>query len=625
MKRLMTLFFSLFLFAFAGIAQVTVGYTNGKFDRGDGIRCGSTLQQGVAIKLSKEKLQLLQGRRITGIRAAFCTKFIDKLTFFVTESLGGEALYTQSASDAVTKWKEFNFDSPYTIAAGNDLYIGFTLESEQTRAPLAFDRSSDSKGLSWIYEDGNWVDAYGKGYGLPCFQLLLDGINDFTDLTLKTFQLDGYYKAGTAYVYNGEVFNFGTQTINSFNVTCQIGDGAPVVLPISGINVESNQSYNFSLPEYMSPDHGDLPVKVSITNINGAPQDADLTDNVSESEAYIYPTATEKRLLLENFTGQDCGNCPEGHRTIESIVKGHEDEIISMAHHAGYQPDAFTMKEDWEYCLFYNQGGSIYAPALMINRMQNPDLGTPGPVFGVGEKQIINTINRFMEIQPYVSIDINSEFNEETKQLKAKVSVYTHVVPESDRYILNLFIIQDSIIAYQSNGGAEYVHNHVCRGALTGIWGYEISLKKGMRIEKEFTYTLPEAIMSSYDGKNSASESIPTVLKDMHLIAFVSAYSETSPNGCYVLNSNKTTFGGNTSGSGIEEIQMKDDFAEVYVVGKDVYLKGAYDKADVYDMTGKLVKTVDGNEDSFALNEGFYVIRMMHKGKVVSRKLMVCE
>lgn len=625
MKRLIRLFLCLQLLVFATSinAQVTIGYTNGNFNKRDGIHCGSTLKQGMAIKLSKEKLQLLKGRKITGIRAAFCTKYVEDLEFFITESLENDkAIYKQPSTGATTNWADFSFSTPYAITGDKDLYIGFTSNVQKGYSALSFDRSADSQGLSWIYEDDKWIDAYGKGYGSANLQLLLDGANSFIDLTLKTIQLNGFYKVGTPCIYSGEVFNFGTKTINSLDIVCQVGNEEPTTLSLKDLNLESNNTYDFNLPEYTSQNSGDLPVKISISKINGEQQDADLTDNNNEINTFIYPATTEKRLLLESFTGQECSNCPAGHRIIESVTKGLENEIILIAHHSGYQPDSFTMKEDWDYCWFYNNGGSIYAPAAMINRMQNPDIGTPGPVFSLSNANSINsTIAKCREIQPYVSVDIISEFNNDTRELTAKVYVYTHVVPEGEQFALNLFIVQDSIIARQVGGGDEYIHNHVFRGSLTGYYGYEIGLQKGQRSVKEFTYVLPDAIMSTYEGEES--KSIPTVLKDMHLVAFVSAYSDNNPNGCLILNSNTTTFGGETSGSGIAETSAEDNLANVYADGNLVHIVGKYDKADVYDMAAHLVKTVGNNTESFVLNRGFYVIRIMQEGKVISRKLMV--
>ncbi len=625
MKGLMNLLVCLFVLMFVSTvsAQMTIGYTNGTFDRRDGIRFGSSLEQGIAIKLSKEKLQLLQGHKIIGLRAALGSKNVENVNFFISESAGGASLYSQSVTGLSTSWKNFNFGTSYTITGDKDLFVGLTLVCDNVaRAPLTFDRSADSEGLSWAYENGAWIDTYGTGFGMPNLELLLDGDGSFTDLMLKTFQVDTYSKAGSPQIYSGEVFNFGTETIRSFDVTCQIGNGDPVVLPITGIELKGRASYQFNLPEYTIESSGDLPVSISIGNVNGGQQDADMTDNVNESVAYIYPAATEKRLLVENFTGQACGNCPEGHRTMEGVLRGMEDEIITVSHHAGYSPDAFTMIEDWEYCWFYNEGGRIYAPAVMVNRMQNLELGYPGPVFNVSESYLRNTINKFMNIQPYVSIDITTDFNDETRELKAKVAVYTHVVPSSKRYTLNVFLVQDSIIAYQSSGGGEYVHNHVCRGSLTTVWGHEITLEKGGRIIKDFEYTLPDAILSTYNGAEAVPESIPTVLKDMHLVAFVSAYSDTSANDCYVLNCNATTFGGKTSGSAIDETEMEEVFAEVYAEGRTVHITGEYERADIYDMAGKRVKTVRG-EDAFDMNTGFYIIRLAQKGKIVSRKLMI--
>ena len=619
MKKIFTVLCLLLVCSAVSIAQTKIGYSNGEFNRSDGLRIGSGEKQGLAIKLSKEKLQLLKGKKIVGASAVFGTRNVKNLNFFLTKALGQQPLYEQSVSGAATNWKDFTFDTPYVVGDETELYLGYSLEASTSYRPLAFDRSVGIKGSSWAYSEGDtWVDVYDNGFGCADLYLLVEDVDPFTDLCLKTFSVSGYYKAENAYKYTGQVLNFGTQSVKSFDVTYQIGDNEPVAYSFTGINIAPNETFDFELPEYISLASGKLPIKMSVTNIDGA-VDADMSDNVDNSTIFIYPSDMEKRILLEGFTGQGCSNCPAGHRVVEGVLEETAESIVEVFHHAGYQPDSFTMTEDGEYCRFYNDG-TYFAPALMVNRMLNSDLGTLGPIFGVSDKNLEGTIDKAAAIQPYVSVGIENKFDNETRELKSTVKVHTYVMPDADINTLNVFVVQDSVIAMQSSGGDRYVHRYAFRGALTSAWGLSVTLEEGKDYIREFTYTLPDAIKSTYENKYS----IPTDLNNMYLVAFVSSYSS-DPNGCTVYNSNIAKFSDKGGSVGIEGTSTDKASVHVYVNGGRVNVQGDYSQLDVYDMAGNQVGCWNAPVESFTLDAGFYIIRAVCNGEVVSQKVAIMK
>lgn len=619
MKKIFVILSLVLLCSEALIAQTRIGYTNGTFSRTDGVRVGTEEKQGLAIKLTKEKLRLLKGKKIIGIRAVFGTRNVENLNFFITKAFNQESEFQQLIDEgASTNWKDFELTTPYVITDDSELYVGYTLNAATTYRPLAFDRSNEIEGVSWAYAgDNTWVDVYGKGFGCANLFLLVEDVNPFTDLCLKTFSVQGYYKAEQAYVYSGQVLNFGNQVVNSFDVTYQIGDNEPVVSSFTGKNIAPNETLDFDLPEYTSMASGYLPIKISINNINGA-DDVSMEDNADNTNIYIYPATIEKKIMIEGFTGQECSRCPAGHRVVSNVVEQSEEELIEIFHHAGYTPDSFTMMEDAEYCCFYNDG-SQYAPALMVNRLLNPDLGTSGPVFGVSEKNLETTIEKAAAIQPYVSVNIENVYNEESRELKATVKVHTYVKPESEINTLNVFIVQDSILASQSSAGNKYVHRYAFRGALTSAWGVAVNLTEGQEMTREFTYELPEAILSTYQGVTSFN----TELKNMYLVAFVSAYSE-DVNKRTVYNCDMAKFSENTT-TGVKETNDEPNAIRVSVNGNVVHISGEYTDLQVCDAAGKLIEAWDSPVESFTLGEGFYLIRMLCDGKLVSRKVMIVK
>ena len=55
------------------------------------------------------------------------------------------------------------------------------------------------------------------------------------------------------------------------------------------------------------------------------------TERFTEIEMPVF----ERRVLLEDFTGQKCRNCPKAHREISSLKEVYGDNLIAVSIHAG--------------------------------------------------------------------------------------------------------------------------------------------------------------------------------------------------------------------------------------------------------------------------------------------------
>lgn len=119
-------------------AQTKIGYSNGDFERTDGVRLNSSEQQSAAIRIPVSKLKTLAGKKITGVRGVFGTRNVESVKFFITDNLNGTPLYEQAISGVSTSWKNFTLDTPFEITADKDLYFGFTVTSTTNYRPLAF-------------------------------------------------------------------------------------------------------------------------------------------------------------------------------------------------------------------------------------------------------------------------------------------------------------------------------------------------------------------------------------------------------------------------------------------------------------------------------------------------------
>lgn len=644
------------LLLLAGNVKATsIGYSKDSFSQANSFRIGSTTTQGQAIRLSKAKLQMLKGKTIDFAEFVVASKQTvgNKIHAFITTSLGGTPIAEGDVeiSRSLKKMK-FNLPTPYTITGEEEnLYIGYTAEIETTYKMLMADRSYDINGYNFAYKDGEWVDTYGLGYGSACISVNVDGDFDYTDAIVGKTYFDGYFLAGNNYDFAARFINAGTTTINSFDAIINV-DGKESTQHFSDVTIKPKDGYSFKLSGVNSDTDGSKNVSVKIVNVNGADAESDVTDNEIRGNVYFYPKNMERSILVEGFTGQDCSNCPQGHRDINSAIELAEKSglsIVEVSHHAGFYPDVFTMQEDASYLFYYNNPNSTYAPAVMANRNVDTSISTITPVSQVSVATAAQLIGHAAQDNPYVSLNLETSYNKETRELKYKLGVKPHTTLPSDKILYNIFLVQDGIAGYQASGGANYIHNAVFRGALTGnAWGRELSeLTPGTAFTtKEASYTLPENIHSSFytddmlqtvDGEqvyvySSATNNktfkpselnIAAVPENMYLVAYVAEYDTEDKTKNVVFNCVQAKLGESykqaafDSTSGIETAEGSKSDADIYVNNGKVNVSGKCDKLYVYTLAGR---QLDANS---TLAKGIYVVKAVSGGKQTTKKILV--
>lgn len=612
--------------------------------------------QGQAIRLSKEKLQALKGKTISSvsIRVGSNQTNAKNIHAFVSTSLDGTAL-AEGDVYVSRAFKEVKFTLPqaYTITGDEDeLYIGYRATMTSTTSTiLVADNTCDLKGCNYAIKDGEWVDTYGTNKGSAYISAEVDGVGDYVDAIVGKSDIDGYYKAEGSYDYTVKIKNIGTTAITSFDAVGSVG-GKSFTQKITGVNIAPKAEYAFNLTDISSGKEGTQDLDMKIENINGGAADIDESDNTLQSSIFFYPSNMERGILVEQFTGQDCPNCPAGHRAVASAIETAKnyvsDKIYSVAHHAGYYPDIFTTSEDADATIFYGQGGSG-APAIMVNRLVDGVINTTSPVTYNCQTVAVPLalISAASEIKPYASLNLETTLDKATRKLNVKLQVKPHITMP-DNMLFQVYLIQDGLVAYQSNGGDSYTHDHVLRCALTGNdSGVILKAEPGKTVTWETEYDIPENIHSSYytdnmlrvtdEGKqvyyysmgaysgtvDAEATNIKAVLDNMQVVAFIGEYDysnllhNTIYNcvGAKLGESYKQAAFGETLG--IETVNESKNDAKVYVSDGKIMVDGKYDKMQVYSLSGAQVST-----DS-ALGKGVYIVKVVSGGKQTSKKVLV--
>lgn len=176
--------------------------------------------------------------------------------------------------------------------------------------------------------------------------------------------------------------------------------------------------------------------------------------------------AAEQRVLLEDFTGHDCGNCPAAHQIAKEISETHGDHVAVVAVHAGSLAEPFgQFPADWrtpegEYYLL-TQIGSDLLPTGRVNRVGGAGNELAPPTWST------NTDAELSSSAP-VDLQIASSYDLTNQHLNVHVNTQWFE-SLTGNYKLVILVTQDSIVAPQLNYAAdpeyipEYVHRHMLR------------------------------------------------------------------------------------------------------------------------------------------------------------------
>lgn len=222
--------------------------------------------------------------------------------------------------------------------------------------------------------------------------------------------------------------------------------------------------------------------------------------HISEDERFIYvkPAQAARCILIEDFTGQRCVNCPAATAEISKLQQQYgADTIIAVGIHsgplgfAGNATNIGLMTDTGNE--YYGYWQVEYQPAGVINRN--------GGVLPYTDWQA-KVYTELQKMAP-LSLAVINSYDSSSRNL----SIQVHAMGtdgQTDGY-LQLWLVEDDITALQLRYNTitdaasgqitdrNYLHHHVFRTAVNGTWGDAFAIREGE--EKDFTFNcqIPEA------------------------------------------------------------------------------------------------------------------------------------
>ncbi|MBL4652692.1 MAG: Omp28-related outer membrane protein [Flavobacteriales bacterium] len=240
----------------------------------------------------------------------------------------------------------------------------------------------------------------------------------------------------------------------------------------------------------------------------------DTTSNGQDDFTAPDLSTLKRRILVEDYTGHTCGNCPSAAVTARGLKSTYGSQVYIMAVHAGFFAEPYgggskfttdfrtTAGEAW------NTDFSVIGnPVGMVSRVEYNSETVLGPgAWAPAITQIIDKIPLF---------DVQMQLDYDASNNSISISIGTYITNDiTGNYNIIVCILEDSIVDWQKNyappGGdpaypvadvETYLHEHVLRDNINGNYGESIISGSEVAetwIIKNYSYNLDNL----WDSKN---------------------------------------------------------------------------------------------------------------------------
>ena len=239
------------------------------------------------------------------------------------------------------------------------------------------------------------------------------------------------------------------------------------------------------------------------------------------AQTIVSTSPSNKNAILEEFTGVNCGYCPDGHRMANEACAAHPDHAWAINIHTGsFAARYFTQ---WGAAIASQSNLNGY-PAGTVNR-HNFGNGQNGGT-AMSRSGFASSVNTICNTPSPVNVAAEGEVVGRT--LTLHIEVYYTGDAANPTNLLNVAMLQNNIIGPQGGAsynpdyvvGSQYRHMHMLRDMLTGQWGVSIPATAGTFFDTTIYYDIPMSITGTENG-NSSTVQIGDNLADLEFIVFV--------------------------------------------------------------------------------------------------------
>ena len=203
----------------------------------------------------------------------------------------------------------------------------------------------------------------------------------------------------------------------------------------------------------------------------------------------------DRKILIEEFTGVQCVNCPQGSAEIENLIGLYGENLIAVSIHSGFFADPF---DESLYDFRIAEGAQLEEllgepvgyPSAVINRKIVPGK----TILQSGQAAWAGIVANEINSSPLLSLNLDVTYDASSRDLSVSINA---LASESigEEVKLTVMLTETDISDVQltpSGKQADYKHKHVLRDMLSNFNGDPLgTLPIGQLVNEGYNYQLP--------------------------------------------------------------------------------------------------------------------------------------
>jgi len=214
------------------------------------------------------------------------------------------------------------------------------------------------------------------------------------------------------------------------------------------------------------------------------------------AQVVVDQTPGNRTVLLEQYAGINCGNCPAAHALAGDLLAQYPGALVTVELHGGGTADPLAGQPDfrsaWSDSLWaaYNPLGQ---PKAGINRT------AIGPYYVASTSGWPGLVAAQFQVLAPVNLGLATTFDPATRVLTVDVGLYYTANSPGGADRIAVLLTESDIIGYQQdyvNGPQQnYAHQHILRACLTDLWGDEVTTTMaGTSVSRTYSFIVPQSI-----------------------------------------------------------------------------------------------------------------------------------
>ena len=213
-------------------------------------------------------------------------------------------------------------------------------------------------------------------------------------------------------------------------------------------------------------------------------------------------------VLLEDYTGVKCNNCPEAGALALQLQEQNEGHLVVL----GVHPKSALQNPAGGFPDFRTDDGNEWNNYFNIAAYPNGLVNRTGGV--LGSAQWTSAVNNIIGNDAPVRLIVKTEFDDATRELKVSIHSKFLIDVASNDVRLTTCMMEDRIVGKQvtPNGVDEnYVHRHVFRGTADNqTWGRVLSSAESISEGSNFITNMKFTLSDDYNAD------------EFYIVAFIS-------------------------------------------------------------------------------------------------------